>query len=166
MPTQFHPSIDTYRVMTDSQGIQNPLDQLARISDVEKVTVEVGNQSIFLVKIKNNSTSRQGWKFLQQYLTDKEAVEPVMIDEAGHNLIPTGAISVRFLNVPSETEIEQLSCQFNLILEKKNQYIPQQLIFRPLKLSETFLPDLIQSISKIKGIKAVWANTCARYQRI
>ncbi|PZD70392.1 hypothetical protein C1752_13118 [Acaryochloris thomasi RCC1774] len=152
--------------MTDSEDDHDLLDQLARLSDVEKLTLEVGNQSIFLVKIKNTSTSRQGWEFLQQYLTDQEAVEPIMIDEAGHNLIPTGAISVRFTNVSTETEIEKFSCQFNLILEKVNQYIPQQLIFRPLKLSEIFLPDLIQSISKIKGVEAAWANAYARYQRI
>lgn len=92
--------------------------------------------------------------------------QPFFVDDEGEPHYLTGEISVRFRAVPGDEDLHRFAAEHSLRLLRRNEFVPQQVVFKPLDASRSYLPDLVESIKREGLAKAVWANTLSRYQRV
>jgi hypothetical protein len=111
------------------------------------------------------SDPRVAWQEVQALLGERANVQPVLLDESGHEQYPTGDISVRFLYATSDQQLKRFAETYGLRLRKRNEFVPEQAVFIPLEPGRHFLPDLVRKIASDGSVQAAWANTLARYQR-
>jgi hypothetical protein len=79
---------------------------------------------------------------------------------------PTGEVSVRFNEPPSESELDQFAARFELRFVKGNEFVPAQIVFVRAHPMEVFLPELIERLARSDAVRAAWAITVSRYRRI
>jgi hypothetical protein len=96
----------------------------------------------------------------------RATVQPVLLDESGHEQYPTGEISVRFLDAASDQQLKQFAESYGLRLHRRNEYVPEQAVFTPLEPVRRYLPDLVREVASNDGVRAAWANTLAHYRRM
>jgi hypothetical protein len=113
-----------------------------------------------------SSDPRGAWQDVQALLGESATVQPVLLDESGHEQYPTGEVSVRFLDAASDQQLKQFAESYGLRLHRRNEYVPQQAVFTPLEPVRRYLPDLVREIASDGDVQAVWANTLAHYRRM
>jgi hypothetical protein len=91
-------------------------------------------------------------------------VAPVLRDTAGNELFPTGALVVRFRERPSAEALASFTTQHGLCLERRNEFIPEQVSLRPTRPRDVFLPELVESLARLPEVVAAWAATISRYR--
>jgi hypothetical protein len=94
----------------------------------------------------------------------QEAAQPVLLDERGEPYYLTGEVSVRFTTPLNEEELRRFAGRHGLRLVRRNQFVPQQAVFQPLK--DSSLPELAHELERETGVRAAWANALRRYQRV
>jgi hypothetical protein len=77
----------------------------------------------------------------------------------------TGEITVRFQDAPGDEELQRFATGHGLRLLRRNEYVRQQAVFRPLGASASVLPELVRTLERESGIRAAWLNTLSRYHR-
>lgn len=105
------------------------------------------------------------WRRLQEILGTAGTVQPVLLDEDGEPHYPTGEISVRFRQTPGAEELQRFANEHRLRLLRRNEFVPQQVVFEPIDSLAIFLPELIEQIETEGIVKAAWANTLSRFQK-
>lgn len=75
---------------------------------------------------------------------------------------PTGEVSVRFHTSPSDAELSGFAAEHGLRLLRRNEFVPQQVVFQPLGSD---VRSVIQRIEREGAARAVWANTLSGPQR-
>ena len=137
-----------------------------RLAPLGSVKPLEGNERLLLLSIPADSGEPETrWARAQELLGDLGTVQPVLLDEMGEAHFPTGEISVRFHEVPPDDRLQELAAEHGLRLRDRNEYVPQQAVFRPADPSASYLPRLVQELAGTKDIKAVWANTLTRFRR-
>jgi hypothetical protein len=107
---------------------------------------------------------RRTWEQLVQD-PEIEWAAPVMEGEDGSHHFPTGEVTVRFEHAPTDAQLKAFAEARQLVLKRRNEFAPQQAVFAPLHLGETYLPDLVDDLDKAKGVQTAWANTLSSYRR-
>jgi hypothetical protein len=155
-------SVDTFFLRLE-EGKRNEVTQLlASLGDLEDLPIDGGMR---LRMGRHSSDPRGAWQGVQALLGERATVQPVLLDESGYEQYPTGEISVRFLDVPSDQQLKQFADSYGLHLHRRNEYVPQQAVFTPLEPGRRYLPDLVREVSSDNRVQAIWANTLARYRR-
>jgi hypothetical protein len=157
---------------------QNPSDHLlvvdtepsrqgeaaSRLSGLGTIKPLVGNPRLLLLTIPRSLDPEAAWSRAAALLGDLGSVQPVLLDEIGELHLPTGEISVRFNEVPADDRLQTFAAEHELCLRDRNEFVPQQAVFRPAAAS-VYLPSLLRELSQAKEAMAVWANTLTRFQR-
>lgn len=155
-------SADTFFLRLE-EGKRNEVTQLlVSLGDLEDLPVGGGMR---LRMGRHSSDPREAWQGVQTLLGDSATVQPVLLDESGYEQYPTGEISVRFLDAPSDQQLKQFAESYGLRLHRRNEYVPEQAVFTPLEHGRRYLPDLVREVSSDNRVQAVWANTLAHYRR-
>jgi hypothetical protein len=105
------------------------------------------------------------WARAQELLGELGTVQPVLLDELGEAHYPTGEISIRFHQAPPDDRLRQFAAEHGLRLRDRNEFVPQQAVFRPANPAANYLPRLVQELAETADAKAVWANTLTRFRR-
>jgi hypothetical protein len=93
-------------------------------------------------------------------------VEPVMMDERGNRVVPTGKVTVRFKTLPSADELRKFAGPLGLTVDARNAYVPSQVSFRIADRSEDGVADVIERIEKnAESVQQVWPETLGSYRR-
>jgi len=141
-------------------------EAVRRLSSLGNVKPLEGSDRLLLLTIAPGSLDAESaWSRARELLGDLGSVHPVLVDELGEPHFPTGEISVRFHEVPPEDRLQEFAEEHGLRLRDRNEYVPQQAVFRPADSSASYLPKLVQELANTKDTKAVWANTLTRFRR-
>lgn len=126
-----------------------------------------GSERLLLLSLPaENGDPEARWALAQELLGELGTVQPVLLDETGEAHFPTGEISVRFHEAPPDDRLQEFAAEHGLRLRDRNEFVPQQAVFRPAAPSTTYLPKVVQELAETKDAKAVWANTLTRFRRV
>jgi hypothetical protein len=137
--------------------------QLARCEEIELFRDD--EQLLLLTLTGEADDPRLAWEYVQKSIGAEAVVAPVLIDETGHTLYPTGTVHVRFDHTPSDDELQEFATTYRLGIRDRNRYQPAQVSFSIVHPSDTYLPELVDRLSDAPGIKAAWQETKAQYRR-
>lgn len=128
-------------------------------------TEAVGHDDLMVINVsKSGASAKRAWEQVVQ----SDAVEwaaPVMQDEAAEEHVPTGEVTVRFKDRPSQTDLLKFASDNGLTLRDRNEFVTEQAAFNVAKPRETYLPDLINQLRRRRGVTRAWANTLSRYRK-
>ena len=142
--------------------------QIAKIPDCEGLRPLEHDESVQLVSISSSTTRndpRRAWEVIQAALPEA-VVAPVLVDPHGNSLYPTGTIRIRFVEPPSDEELDALAREHRLTHVLRNRYQPAQVSCRPDDPTSRYLPDVVDKVGTWPGAKAAWAETRALYERL
>ncbi|HEX2642630.1 MAG TPA: hypothetical protein VHU81_06540 [Thermoanaerobaculia bacterium] len=124
------------------------------------------SESLLLLSIPaENGDPETRWARIQALLGELGTAQPALVDETGAAHLPTGEISVRFHETQPEARLREFAAEHGLRLRDRNEFVPQQAVFRPADLASSYIPRLLQELAQTKDTKAVWANTLTRFHR-
>lgn len=157
------PSDHLFVVDVGSRERDEAIQRLAPLGTVRPLE---GTEGPLLLTIAPGSLDAESaWNRARELLGDLGSVHPVLLDESGELHFPTGEISVRFHEVPPDDRLQEFAAEHGLRLRDRNQYVPQQAVFRPIESSASYLPKVVQELAETQDTKAVWANTLTRFRR-
>ncbi|HKV07837.1 MAG TPA: hypothetical protein VJ725_06860 [Thermoanaerobaculia bacterium] len=141
---------------------ESVVNHLASVGDV--TPLEGSNRLLLSIPAEADNPETR-WAHVRELLGELGTVQPMLLDELGEAHVPTGEISVRFHEAPPDDRLEEFAAEHGLRLRNRNEFVPQQAVFRPAAPSASYLPRLVQELARIEVIKAVWANTLTRFHR-
>jgi hypothetical protein len=106
---------------------------------------------------------RATWRKAREALGDVY-LQPVLLDEQGAPQLPTGEVTVRFHDRPSDQELQGFAEAHGLRLHHRNEFAPQQAVFEVIDATR-YLPDVVEDLSAARGTRLAWANTLAAFDR-
>jgi hypothetical protein len=109
--------------------------------------------------------ARKAWNTVLSKSPDVEWVAPVFRDADGNELLPTGSVGVRFRQKPSDRALEAFAVDEGMTLERRNEFVPEQAMFRPRQPREVYLPDLVAKIASRADVAAAWPATLSHYRK-
>lgn len=150
-------------VIDAPRGQEWAAERLAHLGSVEPLE---GSDRLLLLSVPaGKGDPETQWALARELLGELGTVQPVLLDELGEAHFPTGEISVRFHEAPPEDRLREFATEHGLTLRDRNEFVPQQAVFRPADPAGSYLPKLVQELSETKDTKAVWANTLTRFRR-
>jgi hypothetical protein len=92
-------------------------------------------------------------------------IEPLLQDEHGNRVVPTGNVTVRFKSEPSRDDLLRFADALGLTFISRNKYVPSQVSFRTSRSDQ--IAELMERIPKFDdNIIAAWPETLGLYRRI
>ena len=141
-------------------------NQIRRAAESPRSSSELDGSGLRIVQLKDAEPNpRTAWRTLLDADPSLEWAAPVLIDRDQHAHFPTGDVSVRFDHALAIEELEHFAAEHRVRVLARNEFVPEQVSFRPLQPREEYLPDLVRAIGDAPGVRAAWANTSSRYQR-
>lgn len=108
---------------------------------------------------------KQAWREVLARSPDVAWASPSFRDKSGNELLPTGAVVVRFHKEPSAKALGAFVKEESLELERRTPLVPEQASFRPRQPREVYLPELVTRLARRPDVAAAWPATSARYRR-
>jgi hypothetical protein len=108
--------------------------------------------------------SREAWEAAVRSLRGG-VVLPVLRDRDGVAHYPTGEVTVRFDDAPSDAALDAFARKQRLRLKRRNAYEARQAVFEPASAPQDWLPDVVARLAKALGVMRAWANTASPYTR-
>ncbi len=108
---------------------------------------------------------REVWERVLAAVSALKWMAPVLADPSGIPMMPVGEVTVRFHQAPSADTLKTLCERFGVDVAKRNEFVPEQIAFRPAAPRETFLPELVAGLEQDKGVLKAWATTRSTYKR-
>ena len=108
---------------------------------------------------------KQAWREVLARSPDVAWASPSFCDKSGNELLPTGAVVVRFHKEPSAKALGAFVKEESLELERRTPLVPEQASFRPRQPREVYLPELVARLARRPDVAAAWPATSARYRR-
>lgn len=124
-------------------------------------SLEELDENNLLLRVTKPSSPETQWRELTDLVGSLATVQPVLIDEKGQTLFPTGDVTVRFPKKPTAKQLKDFAAKHGLELRDRNEFVREQATFK----TNTYLPDVLQQIDTDNDIKEAWPNTRSRYQR-
>jgi hypothetical protein len=92
-------------------------------------------------------------------------VAPVMVDSRHVESYPTGEVTVRFAERPSDAELRDLERVADVRVVRRNEYVDSQVSVAPAGTAGVYLPDLCAQIQERDGVATAWLSTRSRYTK-
>jgi hypothetical protein len=109
------------------------------------------------------TTPKKRWATLKKALGASASVFPVFLDDKQMPRLPVGTIVIRFKETPTDADVDHLAEKHQLVVQKRNQYAPQQIAFTAP--DDAYLPEILGSIEEEANLEAVWPETLSQYSR-
>jgi hypothetical protein len=159
-----NPSKVLFVVLAPAGDRERVISQLRSIGEIQDLETDEG---LLLINVKKGSSDpRVTWEHISRKIGQSGTVQPVLIDRQGQQHYPTGEVTVRFEQIPTDEELKGFADTHGLRLRNRNRYVPAQAILKPLRPSGVYLPDLVKELSGAENIKSAWANTLSHYERV
>jgi hypothetical protein len=92
-------------------------------------------------------------------------VSPLLSDNDGSRLVPTGQMQVRFKEPPSAEALDKFAQEHKVELAGLNKWAPAQAAFSVRSDDTRYLPELESELQDDKTVKAAWADVKAAFRR-
>jgi hypothetical protein len=93
-------------------------------------------------------------------------VAPLLTDDEGNRLFPTGRLVVRFDERPSDQTLLDLAERHGVEFAQRNKWAERQAEFEVPKTDERFLPDIAAALNEEKGVTNAWQEVQAAFRRV
>jgi hypothetical protein len=114
---------------------------------------------------KEASDARAAWQQVLDADPSLPWAVPVLVDESGRDMLPTGEVTVRFAAEPSDEELEEFADRHGLTLRSRNEFVRAQAVFVPNDPRNSYLPDVYERLDAEPHVTRAWPNTRSRYER-
>jgi len=161
MPAKQIPSRDTFVLVPGTVLGGSAAADLSALGSVE----DLGEGQLLLQVRDPAPDARATWQRLQVQAGVQHRVHPVLLDERGNAHYPTGEVTVRFRSAPSDAELRAFANAHALDLRGRNEFVGEQAVFLPRDAARTYVPDLVEELSRAEKVQSAWANTRSRYRR-
>jgi hypothetical protein len=108
---------------------------------------------------------KQAWREVLARSPRVTWASPAFRDASGNELLPTGAVVVRFRKEPSAKGLGAFVKEESLELERRTPLVPEQASFRPRQPREVYLPELVARLARRPDVAAAWPATSTRYRK-
>ena len=88
---------------------------------------------------------------------------PLLRDRDGVAHYPTGEVTVRFVQAPTDDALGAFAKAHRVTLARRNALEPRQAVFAPA--AHEWLPDLVDRLAAAPGVARAWPVTVSRYER-
>ena len=88
---------------------------------------------------------------------------PLLRDRDGVAHYPTGEVTVRFAQAPTDDAIRAFAKVQRVTLARRNALEPRQAVFAPAM--HEWLPDVVDRLASAPGVARAWPVTVSRYER-
>jgi hypothetical protein len=102
---------------------------------------------------------------LNEVVGTEGIVAPVLVDEEGNKLLPTGRFQVRFKKTPSGQQLASFAARHNVDLAKQNQWSSSQAEFKLRADDVRYFPDVAEQISADADVAAAWPDVRAAFRK-
>jgi len=125
-----------------------------------------GSSGLFVLRNDTPTSSpRQGWdRLMRKYGEHLDFASPVLVDDRGRHMLPTGKIVVQFRDAPSGEVLRQFEDTYGVRYLKTNEFKREQLTF-DLRDKETYPPDLIARLKSDGNVKLAEPETMSQFLR-
>lgn len=126
-----------------------------------------GSSGLFVLRNDSaaSSSPRQAWdRVMRKYGEHLDFASPVLVDDHGRHMLPTGRIVVQFHDAPTGEALRQFEDTYRVKYLKANELKREQLTFQP-RDKETYPPDLIARLKSDGNIKQAEPETMAQFSR-
>jgi hypothetical protein len=139
-------------------GAEASLDALGKL--------EAGGSGLRTLRLRQPARDpKDAWSEVLEKNPEVAWASPSFRDASGNELLPTGAVVVRFRKEPSATALGAFVKEESLELERRTPLVPEQASFRPRQPREVYLPELVARIARRPDVAAAWPATSARYRK-
>lgn len=163
MPEKLKPSPHQVVIRLESPraaaGARQALAVLGEISALP------GHPDCLLLNTSRKASSKPFLRALRGLLGDKAQVMPVLLDEDEQPHYALGGITIRFKAPPKAKELADLKSKYGLLLQERNEFVPEQASFTLAEPSQAYLPDLLKQLVGRKELEAAWPETVSAYHR-
>ena len=156
----------TLVLATAGTGLSESLkDRLRAIGELEPLPGHPGRYLLHLVN--GPMDPGRALEAVKKRVGDEAQVSLMQRDDHGEPCIPTGQVTVRFKTTPSDEELLAFAEPLGLAVEKRNDFVPSQVSFRP-KRDEPGEPaeKLIERIQESSNqVQRAWSENLGMFHR-
>ena len=155
--TKQTPNPELFLIHIEAKDKAEVTERLAAAGSLEEL-----DENNLLLRVTNKASSPETqWRELTDLVGSLGMVQPVLLDEKGQTLLPTGDVTVRFSKKPTAKQLKDFAAKYGLQLRDRNEFVPEQAAFK----TNTYLPDVLEQIDTDEDIQTAWPNTRSRYER-
>ena len=148
-------------VLRVARADEATLARARRLGPVERIAQA---RDLCLLRVAQEATPAASWAAAAKALGGDVELFPVLYDRDGMSHYPTGEVTVRFAEAPSDADLARFCDRQRLRLLRRNAFVTQQVVCAPAAGAD-FLPDLVARIAAQPGVQRAWANTLSAYRR-
>ncbi len=120
---------------------------------------------LIVVTAPDGRTDRESWQRLLDERDDADWIQPVLVDDQGHERFPTGELTLRFDEPPTDEELQAFARSRQLRPARRNNYQPAQVVLVPDRPRDVYLPELCAELEREPGVARAWPNTLSHFTR-
>jgi hypothetical protein len=135
-------------------------------ADLESATgAERLTDDLLVITAPDGRANKESWRKLLDEHEDVAWAQPVLVDDEGHERYPTGELTLRFDEPPTDEELRAFARSCHLRTARRNTYQPAQIVLVPEQPRAVFLPQLCEELERVPGVARAWLNTVSHYTR-
>jgi hypothetical protein len=92
-------------------------------------------------------------------------VAPLLVDDEGNRLFPTGKLLVRFEERPTDDLLSAFAERHQVELSQRNKWAERQAEFNLSTTDHRFLPDIAAAMNEDAGVTKAWPEVQASFRR-
>ena len=92
-------------------------------------------------------------------------VAPMLADDEGNQLLPTGTMQVRFKVAPTDNFLASFAKRHKVELAERNKWSPQQAEFSVRADDTRYFPDVATELEKDSKVMTAWPDVRAAFRR-
>jgi hypothetical protein len=144
---------------TERGGAEASLDTLGKL--------EAGGSGLRTLRLREPARDpKDAWREVLAKNPEVAWAAPSLRDASGNELLPTGAVVVRFRAKPSARALAAFAKEESVELERRTPLVPEQASFRPRNPREVYLPELVARLARRPDVAAAWPATSSRYRKV
>jgi hypothetical protein len=126
-----------------------------------------GSDGLFVLRSPHmDAAPRQQWdRLMREHGQHLEFAAPIMVDDNGREMVPTGVVVVQFNHAPIGDDLARFATGYGLRHTGSNEFSANELRFRAIG-NDTYLPDLIERLKSDQNVKHAAPETMGRYTRL
>jgi hypothetical protein len=128
------------------------------------VKVSGAASDTFVVEAKSGDP-RAICEKVSEIVGNEGIVAPLLVDDEGHQLIPTGHLQVRFKQPPTDDSLAAFAQQHRLSAANRNKWNPKQVEFALRSNADQYWPDAADEIASDTAVEAAWPDVMASFKR-
>lgn len=149
---------------TDAKRATDLETNLGELGTVEPIA---GHPGHYLLRVPAGKSGPEGAESkVRDALGPGFNVQRVIEDEKGELQVPTGKITVRFKQAPTDAELRKFATEQGLAVDARNDYVRNQVSFRPNEGAGCSVHEVVKRLRQdFESIQDAWAESLSRFRR-